>query len=411
MPPITPLRTLDRTASTFKADCDVFFGSEMHTFSVEAEAARLEVIAKEASAVAAAGTATTKADLAIAAAGAAINAPNTSATSTTSMTNGTVSQAFTLVETGKAFAVGQWVTRTDTGAPTTNWSAGVITAFNASTGAITVNFTVAVGSGTSITWGVSASSPVQAKDVPNGVPGLTSYKINMVNVAGTYTSYQTNTNTASRTYTWQDRDGTVADLNGMQVFSGAQRGLPYALTDAATIALDLSLGNTYEVTLGGNRTLAVPINGAAGQQGIIDIYQDNTGSRTLALSWFWSWFGGSIGQLSTSAYAHDVAAYAIHAFKSATATMTIATPCVVTVPSHGLKSGHKCQMTTTGALPTGLAASTTYWVHVIDANTFHLSTSLVNCRAGTYIATSGSQSGVHSFIGGKGTLSYGKDSQ
>lgn len=49
MPPITPLRTLDRTAATFKDDCDIFFGIEMHNFSVEAEAMRLEVLAKEAS--------------------------------------------------------------------------------------------------------------------------------------------------------------------------------------------------------------------------------------------------------------------------------------------------------------------------------------------------------------------------
>lgn len=40
---ITPLRTLDRTSPTFKADCNAFFGSEMHTFSVEAEAARQEI--------------------------------------------------------------------------------------------------------------------------------------------------------------------------------------------------------------------------------------------------------------------------------------------------------------------------------------------------------------------------------
>lgn len=42
---ITPLRTLDRTSPTFKTDCNAFFGSEMHTFSVEAEAARVEIVA------------------------------------------------------------------------------------------------------------------------------------------------------------------------------------------------------------------------------------------------------------------------------------------------------------------------------------------------------------------------------
>ncbi len=49
------------------------------------------------------------------------------------------------------------------------------------------------------------------KDVSGGVAGLTLFKINMRNVANTFTSWLTNTNTAARTYTFQDRDGTIAD--------------------------------------------------------------------------------------------------------------------------------------------------------------------------------------------------------
>jgi hypothetical protein len=78
-----------------------------------------------------------------------------------------------------------------------------------------------------------------------------------------------------------------------------------------------------------------------------------------------------------------------------TVTMTIATPCVVTLTSHGLVGAEKIFFTTTGALPTGLSANTTYWVTKVDANTFNLSTSLANYTAGTFIATSGTQSGVH----------------
>lgn len=86
---------------------------------------------------------------------------------------------------------------------------------------------------------------------------------------------------------------------------------------------------------------------------------------------------------------------------SATATMTIATPCVVTYTSHGLTSGDKIYFTTSGALPTGVTASTSYYVTVIDANTFNLSTTVTNFLAATKIATSGSQSGTHTiFTGG-----------
>lgn len=49
------------------------------------------------------------------------------------------------------------------------------------------------------------------KDASGGYAGLTLLKINFRNVANTFTSYFTNSNTASRTYNFQDRDGTIAD--------------------------------------------------------------------------------------------------------------------------------------------------------------------------------------------------------
>lgn len=49
------------------------------------------------------------------------------------------------------------------------------------------------------------------KDASGGYAGLTLFKLNIKNVLGTFTSYFTNSNTASRTYTLQDRDGTLLD--------------------------------------------------------------------------------------------------------------------------------------------------------------------------------------------------------
>jgi len=77
-------------------------------------------------------------------------------------------------------------------------------------------------------------------------------------------------------------------------------------------------------------------------------------------------------------------------------TLTIATPGVFTLNSHPFKTGDKIYMTTTGALPTGLSVNTIYYVIANDTNTFWLATSLVNAIAGTKIATTGSQSGIHS---------------
>jgi len=58
---------------------------------------------------------------------------------------------------------------------------------------------------------------------------------------------------------------------------------PVALTDAATVATDASLGNHFRVTLGGNRTLGNPSNPTDGQRVIWELIQDGTGGRTITL--------------------------------------------------------------------------------------------------------------------------------
>lgn len=167
------------------------------------------------------------------------------------------------------------------------------------------------------------------------------------------------------------------------------------LTDAATVAVDLSASNNFNLVLGGSRTLGIPTNVVAGQSGVINVRQDSTGSRTLAYSWPYVFSGLAAPTLSTGKFSMDQLSYIVNNYATSTATMTIATPCVVTWTGHGLVSGQRVAFTTTGALPTGITANTGYYINVIDANTFNLSTSLANLQAGTYVATSGSQSGTH----------------
>lgn len=77
-------------------------------------------------------------------------------------------------------------------------------------------------------------------------------------------------------------------------------------------------------------------------------------------------------------------------------TMTIATPAVISYTAHGLTENDTIQFTTTGALPTGLAVSTNYFVIStgLTANDFQISATL----GGAAIDTSGIQSGVHTLI-------------
>lgn len=89
--------------------------------------------------------------------------------------------------------------------------------------------------------------------------------------------------------------------------------------------------------------------------------------------------------------------------RAATVTISIATPGVVTYTAHGLHEGQPFTLTTTGALPTGLTVGTTYYVRrVINANTFAVSATL----NGAEIATSGTQSGVHT-LNAEGTGNIG----
>ena len=90
-------------------------------------------------------------------------------------------------------------------------------------------------------------------------------------------------------------------------------------------------------------------------------------------------------------YGDGTALTGLSASTSATITVTIAAPGVVTWNSHGLVEGTPVRFTTTGALPTGITASTTYYVKYLTANTFHLAATV----GGTAITTSGSQSGTH----------------
>lgn len=98
--------------------------------------------------------------------------------------------------------------------------------------------------------------------------------------------------------------------------------------------------------------------------------------------------------------AAGVAAYsAAHTLKhqsdnggTATITITIASPGVVTDTAHGFSNGQPVEYGTTGALPTGLSPGVTYYVINQATNTYQLSLTV----GGAAINTTGTQSGVHS---------------
>lgn len=80
--------------------------------------------------------------------------------------------------------------------------------------------------------------------------------------------------------------------------------------------------------------------------------------------------------------------------KTSVVTITIANPGVVTWNAHGLSNDDVVKFSTTGALPTGLVAGTTYYVRSAAANTFQVSAT----EGGASINTTGVQSGVQTAI-------------
>ena len=80
-------------------------------------------------------------------------------------------------------------------------------------------------------------------------------------------------------------------------------------------------------------------------------------------------------------------------------TITLASPAVATIASGtGLVKGIGLVLSTTGALPTGLTAGTTYYAGNIGATTFNFYDTEANAITGDAtgrVDTSGSQSGIH----------------
>ena len=88
----------------------------------------------------------------------------------------------------------------------------------------------------------------------------------------------------------------------------------FNLTDAATIATNVSVSDFFYVTLGGNRTLGAPTNPPAAanlwKKGLLyRIRQDGTGGRTLAYNAIFRFPSGVTPILSTGINKTDYLAF------------------------------------------------------------------------------------------------------
>ena len=119
----------------------------------------------------------------------------------------------------------------------------------------------------------------------------------------------------------------ASSITAAKTFTAPVIGNVTSLTDAASIAIDMGVGNNFAFTLGGNRTLSAPTNATPGQTGYIYITQDGTGSRTLAFNNAYIFVSGTAPTISTAAGAKDLLVYNV---KEATAITAVVVKALAT---------------------------------------------------------------------------------
>ena len=95
----------------------------------------------------------------------------------------------------------------------------------------------------------------------------------------------------------------------------------------------------------------------------------------------------------------DAPNYLVDIARSSTVTISIASPGVITWTGNGIPTTGPISFTTSSALPTGLVAATTYYVHtIVDANTFTVSATPGGVDINTTGSQSGTQTGYYAFL-------------
>jgi hypothetical protein len=126
---------------------------------------------------------------------------------------------------------------------------------------------------TALTTTVSGKESSSNKDSSGGYVGLTLWKINFRNAANSFTSFLVNTATAARTYTFPNKDITVAGLDDVAGASGLVESLSFedigVSIPATTYTLEYYAAYAYTINLlkiisdSGTATAAVKINGTS----------------------------------------------------------------------------------------------------------------------------------------------------
>ena len=182
---------------------------------------------------------------------------------------------------------------------------------------------------------------------------------------------------------------SLASLSAIQVGNAGQM-LVIENKTGNTVTInneDIGVTANQRILTGTNANVTMPNNAA-----FIFIY-DTVGNRWTLASGSGSGSGeGGINYITNGKAESDTSGWVTYN-DTQIATVTIASPAVFTVASTtGMYVGMPIAHTTTGALPTGLTAGTTYYISAIPSGTtYRVSATL----GGADVNTTGTQSGTH----------------
>jgi hypothetical protein len=224
----------------------------------------------------------------------------------------------------------------------------------------------------------------------------------------TYNKFRFGSITGFTAAAWSD-SGTCNEFSGASgvasqiVLTGGTSGcMTFQVPAAASGSITWPDGTTnFSATGGANQVVQQSSAGAPFTVGQLSCSSlSNSGSDCSAAK----------GQLPGTTTNDNATAGNVGEFRSvncgsntATVTITIASPAVISWASHpflnSLTEIDACpvKFTTTGALPTGITAGTTYWIipsSIVAGTSFEIATSPANALAGTAVNTTGTQSGT-----------------
>ena len=199
------------------------------------------------------------------------------------------------------------------------------------TGSFAVQMKTAAGSALNLTQGQNIfvacdGTSIYQLDIPTSVSSFTantlnatsittsilnSTDVNSTNVSATTVNTSTVSATTVNTSTVS---ATILNIDGTGTFSGPVIGTVTTLTDATSIALDLSQGNNFYIQLtsatGSSRTLENPSNETVGQCGAIYVIQAvSTGSKTMSFGDAYRFKNGTAPTITTSINSVDLLVY------------------------------------------------------------------------------------------------------